>query len=119
MNDLSPASAEWWSLVEREADDLYMRWQLASPLDRIRIVPEASRTLRAPAYQRLEARAFQMLVRALPEQVHQDLVTSRNISTVALLFRVLCLYQPGDLAERQQLLQRLTSPPYVTNFEGL
>ena len=83
MNDLSPASAEWWSLVEGEADALYMRWQLASPLDRIRIVPEVSATLGLAAYQRLEARAYQMLVRAVPEQIHQDLVASRHISTVA------------------------------------
>ena len=62
INDVSAASAEWWSLVE-EADALYMRWQLASPLDRIRIVPEVSATLGMAAYQRLEARAYQMLVR--------------------------------------------------------
>ena len=52
-----------------------------------------------------------MLVRAVPEEIHQDLVATPHISTVALLFRVLCLYQPGGLAERQQLLQGLTSPP--------
>ncbi|CAE7599592.1 GIP, partial [Symbiodinium sp. CCMP2456] len=119
MNDLSPASAEWWSLVEGEADALYMRWQLASPLDRIRIVPEVSATLGLAAYQRLEARAYQMLVRAVPEQIHQDLVASRHISTVALLYRVLCLFQPGGLAERQQLLQGLTAPPAVSSFADL
>ena len=58
MNDLSPASAEWWSPVEREADDLYMRWQMASPLDRIRIVPEASRRckLRRKGLRRVRSR---------------------------------------------------------------
>ena len=80
---------------------------------------EASSALQAAVYQRLEARACQMLVKAVPEQVYQDLVASRHISTVALLFRVLCLYQPGGLAERQQLLQGLTSPPSVTSFVDL
>ena len=80
---------------------------------------KASSALQAAVYQRLEARAFQMLVKAVPEQIHQDLVASRHISTVSLLFRVLCLYQPGGLAERQQLLQGLTSPPSVTSFVDL
>ena len=54
--------------------------------------------------------------------MHQDLVASRHISTVALLFPVLRLHQPGGsagLAERQQLLQGLTSPPSVTSFADL
>ena len=67
MNDLSPASAEWWSPVEREADDLYTRWQMASPLDRIRIVPEASRRCKlrcTKGLRRVRSRRLQKLSRS-------------------------------------------------------
>ena len=48
-----------------------------------------------------------MILRALPEEMKSEAISSRATSTVELLFRVLKKYQPGGLSERTHVLKQL------------
>ena len=48
-----------------------------------------------------------MLLAAVPEQVRRDVVASRKMSSVEIVFTLLCKFQPGGAQERTMLLQEL------------
>ena len=82
--------------MEGPATRAYQRWLVADPLRRLSIEPssvlgEFDRHL----YGRVESRAVSLLLAAVPQSVHDDVVTNRGLSSAGILFRVLCLFQPG------------------------
>ena len=95
-------SNEWWSLVLREAEGHYARWQQADPIQRTMV--------QQPRFQRLESRTVSMLLKAIPATVKEEIVHARSFTTVSILFKIYCLYQPGGLKERNMLLTFLSRP---------
>ena len=59
-------------------------------------------------YSRVEARAVTMLLEILPEEIRSDIVSSRVITCVAVLFSIFNRYQPGGPTERAGLLTYLS-----------
>ena len=110
MSDLSQASGVWWTAVVRESEAWYERWQRSSPVVRAQIQPSLSRELSDPRFSRLENRAISMLMKAIPEAARQEVISSRDMSSVNILFRLLILFQPGGLKERSMLLSFLSNP---------
>ena len=110
MSDLSDSSAAWWKRVMTEANKAYSTWSLASPLDRLSVVPEIS-DMEDGKFSRLNSRAAAMVVAALHDSVREEVVARRLTgSTVRLIFRILTLYQPGGEGEKLKILQNLQSP---------
>ena len=109
MADLSQGSASWWQRVEWEARSLYAKWTAMSGIDRGLLIPTMSSQLSDIRFQRLESRAFSMLQAALPKAVKDELLATRTLTTVSAIFVTLKLYAPGGLAERNELLDSLTS----------
>ena len=108
---LSPSATVWWRGVEGPATRAYQRWLVADPLGRLSLDPativgELDRHL----YGRVESRAVSLLLAAIPQSVRDDVVTNRWLSSAGILFRVLCLFQPGGSSERSHLLSHLVNP---------
>ena len=108
MHDLAPSAREWWILVMTEVDGLYQLWLQSSPLQRLRIRPEVRQY--AIPHQRTEQKAVTLLLQLLPETIKRDVVASRMLTTVNIIFRLHTLFQPGGGGERTNLLQQITNP---------
>ena len=111
MSDLSDGSASWWRRVVKEAYRTYGLWTLASPVERLTIVPEVG-DLESGQWSRVNSRAASMIVMALPDGVKSEVVARRQAtSTTKLLYRLLQLYQPGGEDEKVKILGHLQAPP--------
>ena len=95
----------------------YRKWLVADPLGRLSIDPssvvgEFDRNL----YGRVESRSVSLLLAAVPQSLRDDVVTNRWLSSASILFRVLCLFQPGGSSERSHLLSQLVNPGVCGSF---
>ena len=109
LRDISAVSARWWNLTLREAQCYYDRWKTSSPLERVQIAPRLPDELLDGCYQRTEQRGVNLLLRAIPSDQQQMLITDRELNSTALLFRLLVRYQPGGAGEKSILLSKLTT----------
>ena len=90
---------------------------VADPLGRLALDPASIVAVYDQAkFQRVESRAVSLLLASLPVHVKDDIVMNRWLTTPAILFRVLCLYQPGGSSERAHLLSQLVTPETCKNF---
>ena len=113
MSDLSSTSGVWWQLIVGAAQDGYRQWILSGPLDRLRLRPPVP--AEASKWPRTEQRAVTMLLACLPEGVRRDLIASRRLSTVEIIYKLLITYQPGGPQERTVLLKDITEDRLGTN----
>ena len=117
MNDLAPAANEYWSSVLQVAEWVYERWQTASPLLKAQVQANLPDSMRHPRYSRLENRALAMLLRSVPDALREEVIASRNMCTVNIVFKIFTTYQPGGLKERSMLLSFLTTPGQVASAQ--
>ena len=109
LYDLSDLSQVWWDRVEYEAKLLYQQWSLAAALDKGLVLPKVSEALSQARFRRLESRAFGMLQAAVPQLIRDELLATRSMHCVGLVYQVLKIFCPGGLQERAQVLSELTS----------
>ncbi|CAE7635935.1 RE1 [Symbiodinium sp. CCMP2592] len=107
--DLSEWSQLWWSRVEWEAQALYRQWSRAPAIQKGMIQPRLSVELTHVKLRRLESRAYGMLQSAVPQAIRDELLATRSLHCVGLLFQILKVYAPGGLQERAQVLTELTN----------
>ena len=86
--DISSSSIKWWDDVVGEANKVYSVWLQAMPLDRVTIQPNVD----CGGRQRLDQRVVALIV----------------------VFKLLCIYQPGGLGERAGTLVALTETTSAT-----
>lgn len=60
-------------------------------------------------YHRTEQRGVNLLLKAIPVDQQQALITDRELTSTALLYRLLVRFQPGGAGEKSILLAKLTS----------
>ena len=108
MQDLSQGAAEWWVGTMEEAKRLYEVWLKSTPLERLQITVALPETLRGLRFVRTEQRGVTLLLRAIPEEIRKELISSRDISSTGVLYRLLVTYQPGGPGERTLILRKLT-----------
>ena len=109
MKDISGVAGWWWETTLREARGSYDEWKCSTPLQRIQITPRLPEELKEHQFQRTEQRGIQMLLKSIPTEEQQALVTDRALSSTAILYRLLVRFQPGGAGEKQILLQQLTA----------
>ena len=108
---LSPSASVWYDSVETAAYNAYNRWLVADPLGRLSIDPASVVAgFDVARFQRVESRSVTLLLAAVPAHVRDDLVMNRWLHSSSILFRILCLWQPGGSSERAHLLSQLVTP---------
>ena len=114
---LSPTADVWFTAVELAASQGYNKWLTADPLGRLALDPGSIVAVYdSVRFQRVENRAVSLLLASLPASVKDDIIMNRWFSTSAILFRILCLYQPGGSTERAHLLSQLVTPETCKSF---
>ena len=114
---LSPNAHEWFSAVESAATENYNKWLVADPVERLLLDPgSVVAVFDAYKFQQVESRAVSLLLASIPPNLEEELVSNRWMSTSSILYRVLCMYQPGGSSERAYLLSQLVGPESVKTF---
>ena len=104
--------------MERAATRHYNQWLVADPLGRLALDPGGVVTdFDSYRFQRVESRAVSLLLAAIPQNIKEDLITNRWLTSAAVLFRILCLYQPGGSSERAHLLSQLVFPDVSKTYK--
>ena len=113
MSDLSSTSSTWWRMILEAAYSGYHQWILAGPLDRLRLRPQMP--TQALLWPRTEQRAVTMLLACIPDELRKDLIATRRLTTVEIVYKLLVTYQPGGPQERTVLLKDITEDRLGTN----
>ena len=113
MGDLSNGSGLWWKAVMSSLSAYYEAYARASHVGKLSLKPEDYEVveLKDPKWSRVDKRAASMLLLSVPSSVREERLASRLSGTLAILARVVVLYRPGSVVERQQVLTSLESPP--------
>ena len=113
IGDISNRASKWWEMTMSRTWEVYHRWLQSNPLQRIRINPPDpvpwQELGNEQVIKRLEQRITTILLPALPTEMRNDLITSRQLWPCAILYKILRCYQPGGWAERSSLLTDLTA----------
>ena len=110
MADLTQTSQEWWEMLLLEAKKWYDAHVSKTPLERLAHEPEPSKELSQKKWSRLEKRASTMLMMGIPESQREEMVATKQTSAMKIVCRLLTIYQPGGLAEKEVILRALESP---------
>eukprot|EP00439_Symbiodinium_sp_Y106_P030091 s1024_g3.t1 len=117
MGDLSNSSAQWWNEVLGSLTKFYEAYLAASHVGKLALkaVDYEAPELEAPElkddkWSRVDKRASSMILASVPDGVKAELLSSRAVGTLAMLARIVILYRPGSIAERQQILKALEAP---------
>ena len=108
MMDLSPQASRWWVLVVEEAYKYYHEWRKATPMERLKIVPESEMVKKDLTLHRTEQRGISLLLKAIPTTVKETVIAERLMTTTGILFTLLKNFQPGGSSERTMLLKELS-----------
>ena len=111
MADLSTSSETWWQTMMEEVTEWYQRHIKMPPLERAAHEPVIPDSLMKKQWQRLERRVASLLLRSIPEQQREELVSSKRLSVFGILCHLQLVYQPGGLGEKQTLIRSLEDPP--------
>ena len=65
----------------------------------------------------VEQRGVQLLLKAVPEAFRTDLIATRTLAVNAIIFAILCRWQPGGKLERAQVLDFLVHPEAASSVE--
>ena len=106
VGDVSAKANVWWEKVIRRVTEVYNKWLEASPLERLHIVAPKEEDDRKS--DRLSQRVTTMLLDAVPHAIRGELIATRKLEVNEILFHIHKVYQPGGIAERQQMLASIT-----------
>ena len=111
MIQLSASAQEWWTANVRDARAHYVRWLEKTPQERLKIRAEhLPKRWLTGKFVLVEQRGISLLMKALPENFRDQLVSRRLLHTSAILFQIYCKWQPGGALEKSQLLEFLVTP---------
>ena len=88
------------------------------PLERLSHEVKASSALSLPKWTRLERRAAGMLMAAIPQGVREEVVSTRQVTVLGIIAKLLVMYQPGGLAEKSLILTSLEAPREETSIQS-
>ena len=111
--DCSNSSGAWWKEILRCLAAYYEMYLSSSHVGKLALKPETyeSEGLKDPKWARVDKRAAAMILGSVPETVKSELLSARVIGTLPMLARIIVLYRPGSVAERQQILKASKEAP--------
>ena len=81
---------------------------MATPMERLLwLVPEVPQAFENGPWARVERRGSLALLKAMPEGIRTELVATRSMGSIAILFAIFRIFQPEGLGERSALLKHL------------
>ena len=112
--DMSESSAEWWTQMTAAARDWYQCHQSMKPLEKLQHEVKMPQELLKKKWARLEKRVSNMLLQSIPESQKEEVISTKNLSVLGILTRLMTNYQPGGSHEKAAVLAALESPPEAT-----
>ena len=119
MKDLSSVASRWWDLTVRQAQVHYAEWKQATPLQRVQLDPRIPEELNDRYYGRTEQRGVHLLLKSAAPEIQQMLVTDRQLTSTAIVYRLFVPYQPGGPGEKSLILKELTQLPKTHSMTEL
>ena len=113
VSDLTATAETWWKTLLKEAEGWYQSHMKMSPLERLQHGHGTPPSLMQEKWQRLERRMSTMMLQAMPEQVREELVSTRRMSVFSIITHLYVIYCPGGISEKQNLLKNLEDPAEV------
>ena len=110
MCDLSSSSHEWWAMTLETARRWYQLHQSMKPIEKLQHQVTLPAELQQTKWKRLERRASNLLLRALPESQREDIIAGKDLSVLAILAKLMVNYQPGGGQEKAAVLSALELP---------
>ena len=117
MEDLSDSSSVWWTATLQEVMTWYARYSVATPLERIQLLPMRSPTSKTE-WARVERRATAMMLTAIPATIKEEVIAAGDVTTVNLLAKLFSTYQPGNRQEKALVLANLEKPSECSDAKG-
>ena len=109
MKDIANNASFWWECTLAEATRFYDQWRQSTPLQRVQLKPSLPVELTTGQFERTEQRGVGLLLRALPSEMRNVIISNRDMASTAILWRLLITFQPGGNGEKGQLLKVLTT----------
>ena len=110
MCDLSSSSHEWWAMTLETTRKWYQLHQSMKPIEKLQHQVTLPAELQQTKWKRLERRASNLLLRALPESQREDIIAGKDLSVLAILAKLMVNYQPGGGQEKAAVLSALELP---------
>ena len=114
VGDVSMTATKWWDDLMAATNLAYHRWLSLGPLERLQVRPPTMEETSGRNI-RLDQRVTMMLVNALPQELKNELIATRELYTAGVVFKVLRTYQPGGLSEKAATLASLTGTTPADN----
>ena len=111
VSEISPGASQWWQLTLKSVSKAYEEWLTADPLQRLRLGPVCLEE--ANKWPRTERKMLSLL---LPENVKNEVVTTRKMTVAQVLFILYVKCQPGGQSERMNLIRNLTELKLTNNM---
>ena len=118
MADLSDTSQEWWELMLKHTKSWYDKYMTEPPMQRLLLTPTAPLEVSNGKWRRVERRAVTLLMKALPDQVKEELIATKSLDVFSLVCRLMLLYQRGGVAERSSILKNLEQPQEAATIQA-
>ena len=118
VGDVAASATKWWDDLMLATNQAYHTWLSLGPLERLHI---QAPTMEETSFKqtRLDQRVTMMLMNALPTEIKNELIATRQLHSAGVIFKVLRTYQPGGLGEKAATLAALTETrPAETAIEG-
>ena len=107
VGDVAASATHWWDNLMALTSNAYHTWLSLGPLERLQVqAPSVEET--SGRQTRLDQRVTMMLMNALPQEIRNELIATRQLHTAGVVFKVLKTYQPGGLSEKAATLAALT-----------
>ena len=110
MCDISASSHEWWVMTLETARKWYKKHQSLKPIEKLQHQVSLPSELEQAKWKRLERRASNLMLRALPESQREDIIAGKDLSVLAILTKLMVNYQPGGGQEKAAVLSALELP---------
>ena len=110
MEDLSDSSSQWWADTLKEVMLWYSKYSVATPLERIQLLPVVSAVTNKAEWARVERRATAMMLTAIPTTLKEEVIAAGGVNTLNLLAKLFSTYQPGNRQEKALVLANLERP---------
>eukprot|EP00438_Fugacium_kawagutii_P026560 Skav206294 [mRNA] locus=scaffold3268:30491:38245:+ [translate_table: standard] len=118
MSDLSQTSQSWWEATLDAARKWYETHMTLSPIARLTHHPVPTPEMNKPKWKRVERRAAALLMTAIPDQLKEEIISSKSVSTLGILAKGMQMYQPGGMTEKMAILNALENPVEATTVAG-
>ncbi len=105
VQGMTETASTWWDHVESTARSTYDLWMSADAQERYEI--SMTKAEEWPKYSMLSSKVTALLLKAVSAEIARDVISERKTDPAEILFRILTLYQPGGLEERNGLLKML------------